>query len=149
MTATELPAAAYRELVNAPIPDYDEMSSEEYRRLFGQTASDLVPRSKYGNQPTEVDGHRFDSLAEARRYRDLTRLRDAGEISQLRLQPKFPIVVNGMAVCVYVADFSYIGSTGVVVEDVKSSATRKNRSYQLKRKLMLAVHGIEISEVER
>ena len=143
-----LSAAAYRALHPLSEADEHEIDAATYRERYGQTANDLVPklRSKYRNEPTEVDGRKFDSLAEARRYRELTRLRDAGEISQLRLQPRYPIVINGIPVCVYVADFSYIGSTGIVVEDVKGVRTAV---YRLKNKLMRAVHGIDITEVGR
>lgn len=147
-----LSAAAYRALHPLSEADEHEIDAATYRARYGGTANDLVPGAatpkprKYRNEPTEVDGRKFDSLAEARRYRELTRLRDAGEISQLRLQPRYPIVINGIPVCVYVADFSYIGSTGIVVEDVKGVRTAV---YRLKNKLMRAVHGIDITEVGR
>ena len=147
MSTDHMPAAAYLAIVGAPDASDHEIDAATYRDRYGQTANDLVPKPrKYRNEPTEVDGHKFDSLAEARRYKDLKRLQEAGEISQLRLQPRYPIVVNGIPVCVYVADFSYIGSTGVVVEDVKGMRTAV---YRLKAKLMRAVHGIDITEVER
>ena len=142
-----LSAAAYRALHPLSEADEHEIDAATYRARYGGTANDLVPKPrKYRNEPTEVDGHRFASLAEARRYMDLKRLQDAGEISQLRLQPRYPIVINGIPVCVYVADFSYIGSTGIVVEDVKGVRTAV---YRLKNKLMRAVHGIDITEVGR
>lgn len=46
-------------------------------------------RSKYGNVPTELDGHRFASKKEARDYGVLKLLQDAGQIVNLRLQPRF------------------------------------------------------------
>ena len=51
--------------------------------------------------------------------------------------------------CVYIADFVYTNAkTGkLVVEDVKSEATKKKESYIIKRKLMLHVYGIKISEI--
>ena len=143
----EVTAAAYLALVGATDASEHEIDAATYRERYGQTANDLLPKPrKYRNEPTEVDGHKFDSQAEARRYKDLKRLQEAGEISQLRLQPRYPIVVNGIPVCVYVADFSYIGSTGVVVEDVKGMRTAV---YRLKAKLMRAVHGITVVEVTR
>ena len=143
----EVTAEAYLAIVGAPDASDHEIDAATYRDRYGQTANDLVPKPrKYRNEPTEVDGYKFDSQAEARRYRDLTRLRDSGEISQLVLQPRYPIVINGIKVCDYIADFSYIGSAGVVVEDVKGI---KTAVYRLKKKLMRAVHGIDITEVER
>ncbi|OMQ89697.1 hypothetical protein AQ714_22030 [Burkholderia pseudomallei] len=44
---------------------------------------------------------------------------------------------------------TYRNSVGeLVVEDVKSAVTRKNKDYVIKRKLMLREHGITIQEVE-
>lgn len=48
----------------------------------------------------------------------------------------------------YKADFVYSLKDGtVVVEDVKSNATRKLPDYVMKRKLMLYVHGIKLKEI--
>ena len=46
----------------------------------------MARRHKYSARPTEVDGIRFDSKAEARRYTELRTLEKAGEISHLELQ---------------------------------------------------------------
>lgn len=101
---------------------------------------------KYRNKIVEVDGHRFDSIAEARRYGELMFLASAGEITELQLQPKFPLVVNGELVCTYVADFSYVTRGYIVVEDVKSGPTR-TRAYRIKVKLLKALMGITVTEV--
>lgn len=103
---------------------------------------DKVHRAKFGN--VKVDG--FDSKKEARRYEDLLTLERAGKIAGLARQVPFACVVNGIHVCDYVADFTYVDGARKVVEDVKSDATRKLPVYRLKRKLVLACHGIQISE---
>ena len=105
--------------------------------------------SKYRNVQTVVDGITFDSKAEARRYGELRMLEQAGAILHLELQPRFPLMVNGVKVSTYVADFAY--STlmqELVVEDVKSAPTRANRAYRLKRKLMKACLGIDVQEID-
>lgn len=103
---------------------------------------------KYNNVPTEVDGIKFDSKKEAGRYEDLKLLIRAGEISDLEIQPRFPMVVNGRLVCTYVADFAYRTKDGKrVIEDVKSKATRANPAYRIKNKLMRAIHKIDVVEV--
>lgn len=102
--------------------------------------------SKYRNTPEWVDGIRFDSKKEARRYVDLKTMERAGLIAGLQLQVPFRIEINGFKVCVYQCDFAYLRDGNRIVEDVKSSAS-KTRLYELKRKLMRAVHGIEIQEV--
>jgi hypothetical protein len=99
---------------------------------------------KYRNQPTIIAGRRFDSKAEAMRYLQLLSLVQAGEIEQLECQVRYPLKVNGELICTYVADFRYLTSGLIVVEDVKGFATRE---YKLKKKLMLAIHGIKIQEV--
>jgi hypothetical protein len=105
-------------------------------------------KRKYHNEPTIVDGVKFSSRAEARRYCELKIMLDAGVIKDLRLQPRFPIVVNGIKICTYVADFRYydIERGGDIIEDVKSTAT-KTAVYRVKAKLMHAVYGVIVSEV--
>jgi hypothetical protein len=109
----------------------------------------LSPRrkNKFGAVPVIVDGVRFASRAEAKRHAYLQVMQRAGLISDLKLQPRFPLVVNGIKVGTYVADFSYVDKErGHVVEDVKSPATRTN-VFLLKKRLMLACHGIDVSEI--
>lgn len=99
---------------------------------------------KYKNIRTSVDGFVFDSQREARRYGELKLLVRSGDIHSLELQPRFPIVINGVKVCTYVADFGYADHTGSpVVEDVKGV---KTPIYRLKAKLVKAVYGITILE---
>jgi hypothetical protein len=102
-------------------------------------------KSKYGNKRVIVDGLKFDSKREAARYLELKAMQEAGEISKLRLQPCYPIVINGVKVCDYYADFSYDRKSGEsVVEDAKGMKTKE---YRLKNKLMRAVHSIDVREV--
>ena len=103
---------------------------------------------KYRNVKTTVDGITFDSAKESRRYGELKLLQRGRQISGLQVQPSFPIVINGVKVCTYKADFRYTTDAPhaqgvVVVEDCKGF---KTPVYRLKRKLMLAVHGIEVLE---
>lgn len=104
----------------------------------------IARRAKYGNRPTEVDGIKFHSAKEARRYSELKVLSRAGLVKGLILQPRFPIIINGVKVCDYVGDFEYLDETGArVIEDVKGM---KTDVYTLKSKLMRAVHGIDVKE---
>jgi len=61
-------------------------------------------------------------------------------------QPSLDLVVNGCHVTTYRPDFSYVDvETGArVYEDTKGVRTRE---YELKRRLVKAVHGIDITEV--
>lgn len=94
---------------------------------------------KYRAKPTTVDGIRFASQKEARRYRELRLLECAGKISDLELQVKYALV----DVIKYVADFRYKENGETVVEDVKGY---KTPIYRRKAKLMKKQHGIEIKE---
>lgn len=105
-----------------------------------------VKVSKYGNKPQQCSqGVKHQSTAEANRCSELHVLQAAGVISGLQAHPQveFKLDVNGVHVCKYRADFVYRekGSRGDTVEDHKGFETE---SFQLKKKLMLACHGIEV-----
>ncbi len=110
--------------------------------------------SKYHAKKVIVDGIRFDSKREARRYLTLKAAQDAGEISDLQLQKPYLLIPaqkdpdTGKTIeraCKYKADFVYKTSNGEeIVEDVKG---KRLPEYIIKRKLMLQVHGIRIREV--
>lgn|SRR3990167_2970855 len=106
-----------------------------------------MTRTKYGNVKTEINGYLFDSKREADRYLILLSMEQAGEIKQLELQPKFPLLVKtGKAVGFYKADFQYfdVSKKEWVVEDAKGVRTAV---YRLKKKIVEEVHGIKIVEV--
>lgn len=119
---------------------------------------DKPKRLKYGNTIVEVDGIKFDSAGEARRYGDLQLMEKAEEIRHLEVHRIFNLKVNGIEVCDYEADFYYLDlkTHRWVVEDYKSKpskdkkkkfSTANLRVYKIKKKLMLAVYGITIREV--
>ena len=102
--------------------------------------------NKYGAQKTKFMGYTFDSRWEAERWGELTAMERGGSIKDLERQVKYDIVVNGEKICKYVADFRYNqieedGSQKEIVEDAKGVETA---DFKLKKKLMKAVHGIEI-----
>jgi hypothetical protein len=93
---------------------------------------------KYKAKATVLDGIKFPSQREAKRYSELKLLLRAKEIHGLELQPRFPLIVNGKKVCEYRGDFAYLDNTGNrVVEDSKGFKTKE---YVIKRKLLLALH---------
>jgi len=91
----------------------------------------------------------FSSNLEFTRYLDLHNLEIYGDISDLELQPRFPIKIKNpqgveILVTTYVADFRYKNKEGKeVVEDVKGF---KTAIYRLKKKLVKAYYGISILE---
>jgi len=101
--------------------------------------------SKYNAKITFVDDIRFHSKKEANRYLELKLLVRAGEIRDLKLQVKYSFDVNGVHICNYFADFTYIDCRyeKLVVEDSKG---KRIQPYQIKKALMKACHGIDILE---
>lgn len=65
------------------------------------------PRNKYGSRITVVDGETFHSSGEAQRWMDLRQLQSVGHIRKLRRQVRFPLIVNGVTLGAYIADFVY------------------------------------------
>lgn len=81
-------------------------------------------------------------------------LEDAGKIVDLELQRKFILQqgfkLNGKTYRAinYIADFVYKDLKGQVhVVDVKSEATKKDKVYRIKKKMLAYKFGIEIEEV--
>jgi len=110
-----------------------------------------VRTDKAGKEARTVDNVLFASMKEAKRYQELKLLQRAYKIYDLELQPRYALPVNGVTVCSYVGDFKYFNSlidaaidANPVIEDVKGV---KTPVYRLKKKLMKAIHNIEIQEV--
>lgn len=99
--------------------------------------------NKYRAKPTVIDGHRFASQKEAKRYIELKLLERAKKISALTLQVKYPIMVKDKKVCTYIADFVYHDGDKQIIEDVKGFS---NSLYRLKKKLFEVVYGLNIRE---
>ena len=112
--------------------------------------------SKYRNKKVLVDGVAFDSKKEAKRYRELKLMEDAGMISRLERQVKFDLLPNqkdpdGKVIerkVQYIADFVYVKNGKVCVEDVKGYRDGgAYRVFVIKRKLMLYRFGIVVKEI--
>ena len=102
--------------------------------------------SKFGAKKTVVDGITFDSKWESERYGQLRAMERGGIVTDLELQVKYDIVINDIKICKYIADFVYKeespdGEIKEIVEDAKGFETPE---FKLKKKLMKAVHGIDI-----
>ena len=102
--------------------------------------------SKFGAKKTIVDGITFDSKWESERYGQLRAMERGGIVTDLKLQVKYDIVINDIKICRYIADFVYKeespdGKIKEIVEDAKGFETPE---FKLKKKLMKAVHGIDI-----
>ena len=100
--------------------------------------------SKYKAKPVVIDGRRFASQKEGRKYSDLKILKRVGKLVDFECQVPFEIIINGQKICKYIADFITYDPDGkrhiLDVKGVKTSV------YRLKKKLMLVVLGLVIEE---
>jgi hypothetical protein len=106
-------------------------------------AQSFVPASKYHNVKTNG----YHSKRESDHASTLALLARSGQITDLVEQPKFLLIPKqgNLRACFYIGDFSYIDIEGRKrVIDVKGI---KTDVYQIKKKLMRLVHGIDIEEV--
>lgn len=106
-------------------------------------------RRKYGNIKVHADGLTFDSKREHRYYADFKLLQQAGEISHLEVHPVYSIIVNGVKIGKYTADFQFREKDGRLrVIDVKSPATAATKDFRLRKKLVEAIYPITIEVVQ-
>lgn len=123
--------------------------------------------NKYKNKKVEYDGIKFDSVREKDRYVFLKDAESKGVIMNLHVHKKFELIPSVKEKYVkhlktkdkecertlqlpitYTCDFCYVKDDGViVVEDIKISKFLLPKEYVLKKKMMLALKGIQIREV--
>jgi len=121
------------------------------------------PKNKYHAKKVTILGIDFDSKKEAMRWLLLKDMENKGEISDLQRQVPFellPAIYEDVTVHLktkdkierklkqrsvsYIADFTYTKDGKQIVEDTKGLRLPE---YILKKKMMLALLNIEISEV--
>lgn len=126
-----------------------EILKNPIRKIIRFGTGRPMPRaaSKYKNRQITIDGHKFPSHKEGKRYLQLKLLQANGEIRDLQLQVPFRCEVNGKLICKYLCDFVYEeyrhGKWTKILDDAKGFQTD---IYKLKKKLILAIHGFEIRE---
>ncbi len=111
--------------------------------------------TKYKNRKVYFDRIQFDSIRECERYKLLRECERIGTIRALVVHPVFPLIVAGVVIGRYTADFRYIDDTGLktgggnreVVEDVKSPPTAKKESFRRTVKIIKAQYGIDVRVV--
>jgi hypothetical protein len=124
--------------------DFDPAAHE---RAVREQGNPTRKPQKYHAQPVTVDGIRFASKREARRWEELKVLERAGQIKHLERQP--PILLHapgGIVVGKYLADFRYFDceKNRTIVEDSKGVRTA---IYRWKARHVTAEYGITIQEV--
>ena len=141
-----------KKIIRYPIPKRmnNPITSEEEKK-----------KSKYGNKKVVIDGIKFDSQKEGKRYLELKQKERLGLIFDLKLQVKFELIpkytLNGKTIRAmnYIADFVYRETIKneegtrelkykTIVEDTKGYRTDV---YKLKKKLFEYKYGIEIKEM--
>jgi hypothetical protein len=99
--------------------------------------------NKYHARKIIINGQKYDSQKEAKRGEELKMLQNSGHISGLKFQVPFVLQDafrhDGKTerAIIYVADAVYFEEGKYVVEDTKSSMTRKLPVFQMKRKMLL------------
>lgn len=124
--------------------------------LPSQPAGPKLRRSKYGNKRVTHDGMTFDSKAEVRWWEQLKLRQMAGEISDLKRQVPFLLVINSVPVkirsdgypkgrvCRYTADFTYTEGGVRRILDVKGADDPASR---LRRAVVEAIYGVVVEVV--
>jgi len=127
-------------------------------------------RSKYGAKKVTIDGIKFDSATEGRYYEKYRDMEKAGLIQNLRRQVSYELIPavweeyddvkhlkrgdkivrkrrQKQRAITYIADFVFTKDGVEYVVDVKGGPRARTKEYLLKKKMMYALKGIEITEV--
>ncbi|WP_353096351.1 DUF1064 domain-containing protein [Tissierella praeacuta] len=114
-------------------------TEEQYEEFLNKNSPKPKKKNKYGNIKTTVDGITFDSKKEAEYYCKLKLLKQAGEIKDFGLQPRYELQPtfrkNGTThrSITYVADFIIENNDGTTdVVDIKGVETK---DFKIKKKL--------------
>ena len=122
--------------------------------------------SKYNNKKVIVDGIKFDSEKESKRYIFLKEAQEKGLISGLELQVKYELIPavrepyvkhlktkdkilerTLQLAITYTCDFRYIKDGDAVIEDVKASPKMLPKEFILKEKIFFWRFGKHIRKV--
>ncbi|MEJ6003815.1 DUF1064 domain-containing protein [Paucibacter soli] len=133
----------------------ERMSAQQYRELL--TVKPAAPgkrKNKFGNRRgLEFNGEKYDSGKELKHHQLLilamSAVDDGQRVVEIERQVPFLLVEKqeGERAIKYIADFVVrYGNGRVEVQDTKSPPTRREKTYVIKRKLMLKVHNIRIQE---
>lgn len=143
-------------IAKAPTPVGSVESAKNKKARKQLDAAKVAKPRKYRNEPvTDADGVNHASKRQAKRYTELGYRMKSGELLMLGREVRFRLP-GGVE---YRADHVYanqkamevmaglIESGDLVVEDVKSEATRDDKAYKIKKKQMRECLGISITEI--
>ena len=97
--------------------------------------------NKYRNKIAYVDGIKFHSEKERDYWLVLKNRELHDEISELERQVEYALVVHGVLIARYFADFRYVEKGSRHVVDTKGFRTKE---FEMKRKLMKACYSIDV-----
>jgi hypothetical protein len=107
-----------------------------------------VKTGKYKSRGVWRDGIYFHSTGEANYWEVLKIELARGEYADIKRQVRIKIVINGVLICTYVADFVITHLDGrKEVRDYKSEFTRTLAEYKIKKQLLAALYKINIVEI--
>ena len=113
--------------------------------------------NKYGAKKVNNEYGTFDSMGEYKLWLKLSQLRKAEEpaerVVELERQVIYPLIVNGITITRYIADFRVTYADGRVevidfknpyLTEGKGKSTPPAQLFNMKVKLMKALHGIDV-----
>ena len=101
----------------------------------------MILRHKFSAISVELDGIKFSSKKEAKRYQELKLLQRSGELLFFLRQVPFHLPAN----IKYICDFMLFWKNGeITIEDVKGF---KTPMYTLKKKQVEAIYPVFIQEI--
>lgn len=130
-------------------PRFTRQEGAKLLKKAGVDPATVIPqrKNKYNAVSVKNEHGHFDSKAEFRRYMELRNLERAGVITDLRHHEVFDLVVNGVPITRYEADFVYQQDGEEVVEDVKGGTATMTAAFRMKARLMEALHGKKIEVI--
>lgn len=104
--------------------------------------------NKLNARKVEVDGITFDSRKEAKHYLFLKERVKAGEITGLRVHPRYSLVIDGKKICGFWPDFEFVEDGVRKVQDVKGMKFGVPfQLFRVKAKLFEALYGITVEVI--
>jgi len=124
----------------------EHLTAAQFREATKAPKKGRFPRSPVEQRTCE--GIVFDSKREMQRWQRLRIKEMAGLIFDLKRQISYSIEINGLHFCKYTPDAEYKTAEGqCVFEDTKSSGTRKDAAYRLRKKAFEIYYGVKVTEV--
>jgi len=132
------------------------MKVNDFNKKFAIKDGKIVNKSKsskFNNVKVDIDGHNFDSKKEAEFYGQLKIKKNAGLIKDFQMQVRYDIIVNSIMIGKYFLDFLIENNDGSIEYiDIKGKDSKTNKFiktgvFALKKRLVEAIYGINISMV--